>query len=420
MAVQVTTKTSYGQRVGNSFRGIGSGFLLLILGTVLLWWNEGRAVKTAKMLNRAEKVAVEMPDIKTVDPQFDGQLVHATGMAATNDVLIDNLFGIKENAVKLDRKVEYYQVQETSTSTTKDKIGGGQETVTTYDYKEGWSSSRINSSEFKDASYRGVNFVLCNAESEHWTAENVTFGAYRLPKELISSISGDKPVELNLSEDILKRLNQVAVAAKRDTSKAILQAVTGDLKYIHINNNVLYIGADSMNPQIGDMKITFTKVLPGEVSVLAKVAGDTFTKHTDKNGKSLETLSMGVKSMDEMFSSERASNKIWTWLLRILGFFLIAGGLKGIFEILVTILKVIPFIANIVNLAMNVVLNVVAFAWSFIVIALAWVYYRPVLGILLLAIGVGALIFFAKKGKEKGPQEPETPQTPDTPAPAAE
>ena len=407
MAVTEVTKTSYGQRLGNSFKGIGTGFLLLIAGTVLLWWNEGRAVKTTRMLNRAEKVAIEMPDINSVNPEFEGKLVHATGAAVTNDILIDNLFGIKENAVKLDRKVEYYQVRETSSSTTKDKIGGGQETTTTYDYKEGWSSVRINSSEFKDAKYRGVNFVLCDAESDNWTAENVTFGAYRLPKELISSISGDKPVELNLSEDLLKTINAAAGAAKKDTSRTLVEAVTGDLKYVHVKDNVLYIGQSSMNPQVGDVKITFTKVLPGDVSILAKVAGDSFTKHTDKNGKSLETLSMGTKAMDEMFASEHSSNKMWTWILRILGFFLVAGGLKGIFEIVITILKVIPFIANIVNLATNIVLNVVAFAWTVIVIALAWVYYRPVLGILLLAIAIGALIFFAGKGKDKGPQEPE-------------
>ena len=416
MAVQVTTKTSYGQRVGNSFKGIGSGFLFLILGTVLLWWNEGRAVKTTRMLNRAEKVAVEMTDISSVNPEFDGKLVHATGMTATDDILIDNIFGIKENAVRLDRKVEYYQVRETSTSTTKDKVGGGQETVTTYDYKEGWSSSRINSSEFKDETYRGVNFTLCDAESDRWTAENVTFGAYRLPKELISSISGEKPVELNLSEDLLKRLNRVAVTAKRDTIKAVVQALTGDLKYVHVKDNVLYIGQSSLNPQIGDVRITFTKVLPGEVSVLAKVSGDTFQKHTDKNGKSLETLSMGNRSMDEMFSAEHSSNKILMWILRFLGFFLIYSGLKGIFEILVTILKVIPFLANIVNLAMNVVLWVCAFAWTLIVIALAWVYYRPLLGILLLALAIGALIFFAGKGKDQAPQEPQTPDVPAAPA----
>lgn len=416
MAVQVTTKTSYGQRLGSSFKGIGSGFLLLIIGIVLLWWNEGRAVKTAKMLNRAEKVAVEMPDINSVDPQFDGQLVHATGMANTSEVLIDNLFGVQETAIKLNRQVEYYQVQETSTSKTKDKLGGGQETVTTYDYKNGWSSHRINSSEFKDEKYRGANFVLSDVEDQKWQAENVSFGAYRLPSELINSISGEKPVELALSEDVIKSLNKVAATVKKDTAVLLAQAALKDYKYVHVSNNVVYIGENAMNPQVGDVRITFTKVLPGEVSILAKVAGDTFTKHTDKNGKSLETLSMGVKAMDEMFSSERASNNMWKWLLRLLGFFLIMGGLKGIFDILVTVLKVIPFLANIVNLAMNVVIGVVAFAITLIVIALAWLYYRPVLGILLLAVAVAALVFFAKKGKEEGPQTPEAPAAPDVPA----
>lgn len=413
MAVQVTTKTSYGQRLGGSFKGIGSGLLLLVIGTALLWWNEGRAVKTAKMLNRAEKVAVEMPDINSIDPQFDGKLVHANGMTSTNDVLIDNLFGVQENAVKLNRKVEYYQVQETSSSKTKDKVGGGQETVTTYDYRNAWSSSRINSSEFKDEKYRGANFVLNDAESQDWTAENVSFGAYKLPSELIRSISGEKPVELNLSEDLKKSLNKLAATIKKDTAVLLAQAALSDYKYVHVSANEIYIGENSMNPQVGDVRITFTKVLPSEVSILAKVSGDTFQKHTDKNGKSLETLYMGNRGMDEMFSSERSSNKMWTWLLRLLGFLLVLGGLKGIFEIVVSILKVIPFLANIVNLAMNVVLGVVAFAWTVIVIALAWIYYRPVLGIILLAVAVGALIYFAGKGKGKGPQEPEIPQEPE-------
>ena len=53
MAYTETTTTGYGTRVGNSFRAIGSGILLFVLGTALLWWNEGRAVKTEKMLDEA-------------------------------------------------------------------------------------------------------------------------------------------------------------------------------------------------------------------------------------------------------------------------------------------------------------------------------------------------------------------------------
>ena len=63
----------------NSLGGIGTGFLLFIGATVLLWWNEGRAVKTAKAINETEDVCVEMDNISKLDAQFNGQVVHATG-----------------------------------------------------------------------------------------------------------------------------------------------------------------------------------------------------------------------------------------------------------------------------------------------------------------------------------------------------
>ena len=48
MAYTETRTVSYGSRLSNSFKGIGTGFILLIAATVLLWWNEGRAVHTAQ------------------------------------------------------------------------------------------------------------------------------------------------------------------------------------------------------------------------------------------------------------------------------------------------------------------------------------------------------------------------------------
>ena len=63
MAYTETTTNSYGSRLGKSFGGIGTGFLMFLAGTALLWWNEGRAVKTDKMLNEAQGVTVEMEDI---------------------------------------------------------------------------------------------------------------------------------------------------------------------------------------------------------------------------------------------------------------------------------------------------------------------------------------------------------------------
>ena len=65
MAYTETRTVGYGSRVGNSFKAIGSGFLLFIAGTALLWWNEGRAVKTEKMLDEAGRAYVEMENPKS-------------------------------------------------------------------------------------------------------------------------------------------------------------------------------------------------------------------------------------------------------------------------------------------------------------------------------------------------------------------
>ena len=67
MAYQEVTTTGYGTRVGNSFKAIGSGFLMFVIGTVLLWWNEGRAVKTEKMLDEAGNAYVSQLDPTSPD-----------------------------------------------------------------------------------------------------------------------------------------------------------------------------------------------------------------------------------------------------------------------------------------------------------------------------------------------------------------
>ncbi|MCF0168272.1 MAG: primosome assembly protein PriA, partial [Bacteroidales bacterium] len=160
MAYQTVTKTSYGSRVKNSFKGIGSGIMMIIIATVLLFWNEGRAVKMTKALKETEKVTVEMPDINIVDPQFEGKVVHATGTSKTECILKDDAYGVSENAVKLNRTVEYYQWVEHQEQETKDKIGGGQETVTTYTYEKKWVSRPENSSKFADPEYKSSNHIL--------------------------------------------------------------------------------------------------------------------------------------------------------------------------------------------------------------------------------------------------------------------
>ena len=398
MAYTVKTTTSYGQRMKNSFSKVLTGILLVIGATILLFWNEGRTVKTTRMLKGAQKECVHLADPSTVDPSFEGKMVHVNGFAATDDVLTDSYFGVFTNAVKLIRNVEYYQWEEHSKTETRDKIGGGQEEITTYTYTKEWVSSPINSDNFADPDYQGRNTVKANIEDNTEIAKNVNLGAYKLTPGLISQMSNEVPFDVEGVEEFT----------------AINNAAAENPDLFHIKNNVIYYGPNMNVPEIGDVRVTFTKVMPADVSVLSKVVGNTFEPYVHKNGYSLSRLSEGTLSMDAMFESEHSANKTTAWLLRILGIVLLYVGFKSMFEFLVTLLKVLPFLANIMNLGVSLVCGVLTFVWALVVIALGWIWYRPVLGILLLAVAAAAIWFFVKKGKEKGPA-PEAPAPADQP-----
>lgn len=430
MAYQETKTTGYGTRVSNSLRGIGFGFLLLLGGTALLWWNEGRTVKTTQMLEEAQSEAVHVEDVSKPDSSLNGKLIHATAFTQTKDSLNDLTFGVGCVAIQLDRKVQYYQWVEHSETETTDKTGGSQETVTTYYYKREWTGSPVNSQEFKDSDYQNKNFVLMDIENKSYMAENVTFGAYKLPKDLISSISGTVPMELNLRDEQLSEWNRdiketlestsastvnntAAVAgetsttvegdsAKVETVAATEtgQAVKQDYDYVHVNGNVLYFGKNPNNPQVGDMSVTFTKIMPGEASVIAVVSGNNLQSYVAKNGKKLSVLTSGAVSMEEMFETEHLTNSIISWILRFIGLFLVVSGLKGIFGILVDLLKVLPFLADIVGLGVGLICKVLGLVWSLLVIAAAWLFYRPVTAGILLAIIVVLIAYLVKRGKD--------------------
>ena len=397
MAYTETKTVGYGSRVGSSFRGIGAGFMMFLAGTALLWWNEGRVVKTDKMLNEAESKTEALETIDRVDPEMDGKLVYAFGLADTKDSLQDTQFGVGATAIKLKRQVEYYQYVEESHSETKDKLGGKQETVTTYTYKEAWTSNPVQSSQFHDPAYQTKNYVLNTAESDSWQAEKVTFGAFVLSENQIRSISGDQPVDLAIDSARIEAWQKDI----RQTLRVKFGGSTENINAVHVSQNQLYFGINPSSPNIGDVRITWTKVLPAKVTIIAKQTGNTFTNFKAKNGKTFSTLQMGVRDAEEIYQGAHDSNHMMMWIFRIIGIVLVISGLKGIFAFIETILKVVPFVANIIGWGVGVVCTVIGVAWSLIIIAIAWLFYRPIIGIALLAIAGFLVWVFAFKGKDK-------------------
>ena len=449
MAYQEVTTTGYGTRVGNSFKAIGGGILMFVLGTALLWWNEGRAVKTEKMLDEAGSAYVEMENPNKKDASLEGELICGTALATTEDSLVDADFGIGAKAISIRRSVEYYQWVEHSQTKKEDKLGGKEVTTTTYTYSKQWVSSPIQSSQFHDPAYQNKNMVLTTVEEAQQYAENVSFGAYKLNESLIHSISSREGMDLAIAEDLLAQFDKSTQAAYErfygvqksiqqasqqpaqpqpaipDSIRALLpdsvkaqldslQAVNDsinkqmenannkkDLAYIHQAGNVLYFGRVPGAPEVGDVRVTFEKVVPAKVTVMAVVDGDTFKPFKAKNGKRFQTLVMGKKSGDEIIEAEKEANNMILWALRIIGIMMVIGGLKGIFGFLETILKVVPFIAGIFGWGVGIICTVIGIAWSLIVIAIAWLFYRPLLGISLLVLAGFLVWVFAFKGKDK-------------------
>ena len=399
MAYTETTTTSWFSRIKNSFAGVLTGIGLIIGGTCLLWWNEGDFVATRDALIEAQKVTEEMPDISSVNAEMNGKVVHATGKATTSDVLTDPDFRVSATAISLQRRVEFYQWVERSKTETKKELGGKEVTTTTYTYEKKWVSRPVDSSEFHDPSARRehVNRTRMNVKNESIYAKNVAFGAYRLPDFFIREISTDPDFTISMTAEARDALARRLVPAARTSEEAL----DGARELVQVHTKGLYIGKDPALPRIGDLRVTYAAALPAEVSIIAKVAGDTFTRYAASNGKTVSRLSMGVKGLDEMFNDAHSGNSTMTWILRAVGVAAVIAGLRMVVAPLSVLVGFIPFLETIVGGGFGFVCLLLGLAWSCIVISIAWIFYRPILAFGLIAVAIALIVLLYMRGRRR-------------------
>lgn len=370
------TREGWGSRLGKSFKNVIGGLFLFIAAFPLLFWNEGRAVQTYKSLKEGQGKVVSV-DHESVDPAHEGKLVHVKGKAMTQDMLRDSELNVSVQAIKLDRKVEMYQWEEKVKSETKKKLGGGTETVKTYDYVRTWSDKLINSSNFKKKTGH-YNPGSKKFASKEWKARNVSLGAYKLSPSLIDKISNYE----DLSVD----------------KKNLPPQLSGIVK---VENGSYYYGNDSASPQIGDLRIKYQVVYPSDITVVAQQVGSSFSPFATEAGDDLELLQTGLLSSGQVFKKAHEANTAMTWILRIVGFFMMFIGLAMVFKPLSVMGDVVPFIGSIIGAGTSLVAFLISAICSLVTIAIAWLFYRPFMGIVLLALAGGLVYFLKKKSDEK-------------------
>ncbi|MBR2713422.1 MAG: TMEM43 family protein [Kiritimatiellae bacterium] len=387
MAVTETTTVSWGSRLGGSLKGILVGLAMFVAGFPVLFWNEGNYVKTAKALDEGENACVSVESNAAIDAANDGSLVHMTGKATTGDVLSDAQFAVSATAIRLSRKVEMYQWDEDSHTTEKKNVGGSVTKTTTYTHKLVWSSSVLDTPSHPEPGSDMTNPGAMEFESGDQFAENVAFGAFRLSPDQIRSIDDARPYVFPTNW-----VCPVAKAVRNGEYVYVPNAAT--------RNNDLNRRDVVAEPRVGDMRIRFSVVTPHEVSLVARQRGDTFIPYVAKSGKKVQMLSDGVKDAAEMFADARSGNSMLTWLLRLGGFLLMFLGLSTILKPLSVLADVLPILGDIVEIGAGIVAALVALVCSLVTIAIAWLFYRPVIGIALLVVA-GFFVWKLRQKKSK-------------------
>jgi hypothetical protein len=374
---EVTNQSWFG-RIGNALKGILFGLILIIGSFILLFWNEGRSVQRIHTLNEGRKVVVHASPVM-VKPANEGKLVHLSGEATTDEILEDKDFGIKGNFVKLKRLAKMYQWKESKSSKHEKKVGGGTETQTTYDYSLDWSEQLINSDNFK------------------------TPAGHQNPKSMpyYSMVYIAQKVNIDdflLSDSLKKKMNNFDPLGIEDA--ALPTDLQGKAKK---ESGEFYFGNSSASPQIGDLRVKFLVVKPSQVTIIAKQVGNSFEPYYVSTGDSIELLQTGRLSIQEMFHRAETENKILTWILRVVGFMFMFFGLALLLNPIAVFADVIPFLGNIAEAGIGLVAFLAAIVLSFCTIAVAWLFYRPLLSITLFAIVAGSIYLITHKLK-KAPQ----------------
>jgi hypothetical protein len=369
MSNSFTTVTNTGcmSRIFGSIAGVFIGPILIIGAIWLLSWNEGRAVQAIVGTSQAAKAVVEVSG-DAVNAANEGKLVHLVAPATAAGPIKDEDLNLSfADQVAVARTAEMYEWKEKKTETSHDKLGGGKETVTTYDYDRVWSSDAIDSKDFKHP--EGHENPEMKVKSQSYTASDAKVAGYVLDDKTTAMLTLTTPLKPDAPEG---------------------WTVDGDK----------FLNGDKAEPKIGDERVSYKGLASGTtISVMAQQSKDGFAPFTTANGYSIQMAAVGNQPASQMIADRKSAEATMTWLLRVGGFFLMFVGFALLLGPLSAMAAIIPFMGSLVRGAAALAAIVISIPLTLIVIALSWVAFRPVVGIglIVLAVVLGAALWFWHK-----------------------
>ena len=418
--VTVSSHHSYGSRVGNSFKAILWGIILVIVSIRLLAWNEKNYVETKAALKEWAEI-VQEANIDQINPDLEWQEIHISGETASNaEALKDNIFWVVTDNLKLKRTVEMYQWYEEEHEECHDNYWWSEDCETTYTYDKKWSDDHISSNSFYQTANH-ENPSTWDYESDERVKEPITLWAYTLANVFVNQLTDYKTI--NLSEQNINIPDKYQVIAGQTTQSnwtvednnnsylygdsETTTTTSASNERFHINGDVIYIWLDPSKPAVWDLKITFSSINPSTVSVVWKQMGSDLTSYKVSNWRNINLLSQGNVSAEDMFIEAQKENKMMTWIIRIIWLILMYCGFASMFKFIETLAKVIPFLANIIWVWTGIIALWLTLIVWFLTIWIAWLAVRPVIWICCLVVAAAWIFLLVKSKKDKKESTPE-------------
>lgn len=372
---KVTNVTGFGSRIVDSIKGIGFGFLLFLASFAVLYYNEGRVD-----LSKVAKTAINIDSSQAAPAEANGKLVSTNGKITSSETLGDDLYLAPAKYLAVNRSVEMYAWVESSSSSDKTNTGGSSTSTTTYDYKKQWTSIPSDSSNFK-------------VPDGH---ANPTKGIEDARKIVGTAKIGN--FDLDMANIELPPFTAVTV---NDTNIKVKDAAKISGNYVFVPGKGSTGTMDQ--PQLGDMKITYTVVKQDiDATVFGKLDGTKLIPFVDAskdNAKLYRIFTAG--GTDAAIGQLSGEHTTMTWILRAVGFLMMWIGLSALFGPISTLLDVLPFFGSLSRAMIGVVTFVVSIVLTIATILVSMIAHNiyAVIGTAV-AIVVIAIVVLKMKGKK--------------------
>ncbi len=359
--------TGYGSRIVDSIKGVIFGFILFIASFGLLYWNEGRVD-----LSTIAKTAITIPSATvSTDVNMQGKLVSTTGVVKSNEMIGDGLYVKPDAFIAVERTTEMYAWVEKEESKTTKNIGGSETKETTYTYTKEWTENPKAASDFKHPEGHENPTKLVESSVNKVTA--ATIGAYGID---MTSVELPSYEALPLSEENTEPDSMISLANK---------------DYLFINQGETT--STYQAPSLGDVRISYHVLKSGFTGTLfGALNGEKIDSYTDQAGNSLYRVFAGTR--EQGISTLHAEYTMMLWILRVLGFFLMWGGLAALFGPISVLLDILPIFGAISRSVIGLVAGAVSLVLTIVTILVSMIAHSMIAVVVALALAIAGMIAF--------------------------